>query len=101
VKVWIERRAGFLPYEVCIGSQAGKWVQYAAGVNEDGSIRWETQDWDKEVPVFLSLEPTVLEALARAIGDVTQTSDATRDHLSDARATRDRLLALVEKGWEQ
>jgi hypothetical protein len=56
-----------------------------------------------EVPAGVHPEPSLVlpedfvEALIREASDVLPPSDATSAHLSDARSTRDRLLAMIEK----
>lgn len=49
------------------------------------------------VPTF-SLPAPLLEAIAREVSGIIPPTEATTEHLKDARAVRDRLLTLVEKG---
>lgn len=101
MKVTLTREPWNDAYEVRIGFHAGRVVSYASGVDERGAIIWAQAEEGVNVPVFLSLREDVVEAFARALGDVTQASDATVEALKDTKQVRDRLLALVESAWEQ
>ena len=100
MKAWLTRDPWRDTYELRLGYQAGKYTAYAKGITDHGDIIWENIDAAAEVPVFLLLREDVVEALIRSALEVTQASDATVEALKDARTIRDRLLVLVEKGWE-
>lgn len=53
-----------------------------------------------DTPPSLTLPAGVLEALLAEAEKVIPASHATERHLADSIAVRDRLLVLVEKGWE-
>lgn len=48
-------------------------------------------------PPSLRLPTEALEALLAEAAELTPPTPATVEHLADARATRDRLLSLVER----
>lgn len=88
--------------DVRIAVKAGRVTQYAKGIEDamgQPRIVWATTEDGAEVPVFLSLQRDVLEALAKALGEFVPAVDATVEALKDARGVRDRLLVLVEEGW--
>lgn len=69
----------------------------AAVESRDGGLSWEPVDEGaKPSTPLLSLPTEVVEKLARALHGVVPASDATQEHLKDAREVRDRLLALIE-----
>lgn len=98
MKAWID----FIPwqrrYEVRLAKEAGPKI-FAAAKIEDRQIVWEEQHERDEVEPVLYLEPFAFEALMRAAGEYTSTSDATVQHLKDSNVVRDRLLTLVEAAW--
>jgi hypothetical protein len=63
--------------------------------------KWETASEMEDVKPTLHLSGDALEALLAEAEKVIPASHATERHLNDAVAVRDRLLALIEKGWDQ
>lgn len=62
--------------------------------------RWEEIDAAETPSPTLFLPPDAMEALLGEAEKVIPASHATERHLSDAIAVRDRLLDLVESGWD-
>ena len=61
---------------------------------------WFEADPNAECEPSLEIRTDLLEALLAEAGKVLPATHATERHLLDAIATRDRLLTLVEAGWE-
>lgn len=100
--VFIERLPKhFDTYEVAIATHVGRYTQYAAGIGEDGELLWETTGEGAVIPTLFRARKEVIDALAAAAAEVTQASDQTLSALNDAKVVRDRLLTLIEKGWEK
>jgi hypothetical protein len=96
MRAWITREPWLDHYEVRLVTGAGRTSAAAVGVDERGNIIWSEIEEMAQVAPFLVLRDDVLEALARAAGEVTQASDQTIEALNDTRSVRDRLLSLVE-----
>lgn len=60
-------------------------------------LAWEPYDEGTAPPVLMSLLPEEASALAEELHDYLPPTEATVRHLEDARAVRDRLLAIVER----
>lgn len=88
-------------YDVCIAQRAGRKVIYASGTGDDGELEWTTIDEGASFEPLFRCSKDVLEGLARALNDVTQSSDQTLEALADARQTRDRLLTMIEGAWDR
>jgi hypothetical protein len=71
-------------------------MQRAAG----GGWRFDPFDESELPPPTLELPEDALRALLEEAGKVLPATHATERHLQDAIAVRDRLLNLVESGWE-
>lgn len=99
MKVFIESHDWRERVDIRIGDRYGKNIQYAHSLTPEGDIVWKTTSENSEMPVFLSANREVLQALAEALGTFIPGNDQTVEALKDARTTRDRLLTLVEKGW--
>lgn len=65
-----------------------------------GGTDWGEVPVGGQVPPSLRLPEDVWVAMLAAGADVPAPSRAQHDHLADAMAVRDRLLAMVESGWE-
>lgn len=93
MKARIERR--WVRDDVAIWLYGDAHVQYIFG--RDGSLLCEpiSPGVMPEPSLVLSME--ALEALLDASGDVVTPSRVASEALQDARVTRDRVLAIVEK----
>lgn len=83
-------------FEIIMGG-GGPNSYRAVGIGDDGRIIYETHGEGAQAEPFLRLDRNELEALARAILEEERPEDATVAALKDARSTRDRLLAMLEK----
>ena len=99
VKCWITNEPWMDAYQVRMGALAGSRALHASGVDDRGHIIWTEHDDGEQVEPWLVIGEGELEAIARAVGERTQTNDETRAALKDTREIRDRLLKLVEEGW--
>lgn len=70
---------------------------YAALFSYSGRVEWVPYPEGDEPPVTLRLPPNVLAAIVAEAAELRPPTQATVEHLNDARAVRDRLLALVER----
>lgn len=62
-----------------------------------GNSKWVQTKWGEgPAKPTLTLGEREFEALTRAMGQHTQSSDATVEALKDARVVRDRLLTMIE-----
>lgn len=69
-------------------------------VEPDGSMRMEEYEPGEMVPPTLRLQSQIWDALSSKAAGVLPPSASTERHLADATAVRDRLLSLVEKGYD-
>ena len=96
IRCIIERKPWLDSYDVRMGD-GGPSAYHAESVGEDGYIVYRTtNDPSTDVPPFLRLSRSELEALAKAILAEERPEDATVDALKDARGVRDRLLSMLE-----
>ncbi len=75
--------------------------RHVMSFKEDGKTEWVPYEEFAEPPPTMTLRYDVWDAFQKAVGQHTQASDATVEALRDTRAVRDRLLALIEAGWER
>jgi hypothetical protein len=83
-------------YEIRMATGPAESFAVAVGLDPNGQVIYEGADPGGEIKPLIRLSFDEWDAIARALGETTQTSDATRDALEDVRKTRDRLLSIVE-----
>lgn len=66
------------------------------GFDERGEVLLQNFEDTADIPPSFVLREDMLKALLDEAAGVLPPSEATSEHLADARAIRDRLLALVE-----
>lgn len=96
MRAWLTREPWNDTYELRLVVEAGRRYLKATGVSETGEIVWEDAAELTPVKPFLKLRQDAVEAIVRALSDVTQSSDQTVAALKDTQQVRDRLLTLVE-----
>lgn len=98
--VYTERepvRDAFAIWFFSTNQQGERLVAYPVGKDT-----WQ----DEVVPMDSYVEPTLrlpsqmFKDLIKSVQGQIEPEDATVDAMRDARDTRDRLLAMIERGWE-